>query len=724
MATSINSLLSMGNGALTASQAAISVTGNNISNGNTVGYSRQSVLIKSNTSLDYSFGQIGQGVSAEQVVRAYDKFIESALVTQLGVAAKYDNAYYALRNIETLFDESTTDGIGVTLSAVFGAWNDLAQSADSVAARQALVSTSQTLASFIQSADASLAAMQKELETLIRDEVNSANTLIADIAQLNREIDKHTVSGRNNANALMDQRDAKVRELAEIIDISIQDNGAGDYFVTTGGGHLLVQGDVAYSLEVKGPGVENSLTANSAYKTAILNADGTRSSGTVHFSGSDTSEYLIEIVDAGDVDGNLGGGATGATFKVSLDGGRTWLTDKNGTARLFNANAEDNSVKVGDLDIWFDAGSLSAGDKFIISPKNDIYWISPTSGPLNISSQFYDNGTENPNRITGGALGGYLMARDQMIGEYRDQLDALARSLIWETNRIHSQGAGLTTMSTALGEYQVGRVDHALGSDTAGFAWSSYLTEGNMSFAFYDAEGNTVFDYPGQVVLDFSPYGSGGGENFDPSEMSLEDVRDALNDVLLPDGAQAFDAQIINGQLQISSANSDYTFAVASDTTGLMAGLGINTFFTGTDASTIAVRGEVVNNINLVNAGSVNGAGEINQGDNAVANAVAELLTKTVSIASTGRQAVSQSLMDYYSTIVTRVGSDTQTVYNSASREVTLAQTLSDRREEVVGVSLDEELTNLIKFQSSYKAAAKLITTADEMLQTVLGLKQ
>ncbi|MDL2209385.1 flagellar hook-associated protein FlgK [Desulfovibrio sp. OttesenSCG-928-O18] len=731
MATSINSLLSMGTGALYASQAAISTTGNNISNVNTVGYSRQSVLLKSNTSLDYSYGQIGQGVSAEQIIRAYDKFIESALVSQLGEAAKYDSAYYALRNIEGLFDESSVDGIGATLTAVFNSWNDLAQSSDSIAARQALISSSQTLASFIQSTDDTLAAMQEELESLIRDEVNTANSLIQEIADLNREINMHTVSGSNNANTLMDQRDAKVRELAEIIDISIQDNGAGDYFVTSGAGYLLVQSEVAYSLTIEGPQTENSLTADSPYKTAVLNTDGTYSAGTAHFSGSDTREYQIQVVDGGGaVDG-------GALFTVSLDGGQTWLTEDGGTtrdidqAKRFEANTKSESVKAGELEIWFDAGTLAEGDKFTISPKNDIYWVSPTIGPVNISSQFYADGTENKARITGGALGGYLMARDEMIGTYRDQLDALAKSIIWEVNRLHSQGAGLSTMSSALGTYQVGRTDKALGSDTSDFAWSSYLTEGNLSFAFYDESGKNILDYPGLMTLDFSAYSSSGSANFDPSEMSLEDVRDAIKaaTITYTDAGgnvvteNPLDAKIINGQLQITTTG-DYTFAVSSDTTGLMAGLGINTFFTGTDASSIAVRGELVDNVNLVNAGAVNGAGEINQGDNSVANKIAELLNKTVNIATTGTASVNQSLLDYYATIVTKVGSDTLSVKNSATREVTLAQTLSDRREEVVGVSLDEELTNLIKFQSSYKAAAKLITTADEMLQTVLGLKQ
>ncbi|MDR1241955.1 MAG: flagellar hook-associated protein FlgK [Deltaproteobacteria bacterium] len=708
MAASINSLLTMGAGALFASQAAISVAGNNISNVNTVGYSRQSVLLKTNTSLDCNPGQIGQGVDAEQVLRAYDKFIERSLLTQLGAAAKYDNAYYALKNIENLFNESSVDGIGATLTAMFGSWNDLAQTAGSLAAREALLSASQSLNSLIRNADYTLEDMQAELDSLIREEVNNANTLITEIAELNRQINIHTIAGSNNANALLDERDQKVRELAEIIDIRIQDNGAGDYYVTTGAGHLLVQQDMSYSLGIRGPQAENNLTGNSPYKASS-------GSGTIGFSGADTKEYTIEIVTGGAVDG-------GAQFKVSLDGGNTWLTDDFGGVRLFEANSGNFSIKAGELELWFDAGaSLAQGDKFIISPKNDIYWNSPTSGPINISSQFYADGTENSLRITGGALGGYLMARDLMIGEYREQLEGLAQSLIWEVNRIHSQGAGLTAMTGALGEYRVGRTDQPLGGDTADFAWAAYLTEGNLSFSIYNADtGESLIPYPGMEAL----FSSG---NFDPAAMSLEDVRDAFNNASFTDAdgntAHPFTASIVDGRLQIA-ANGNYTFTVASDSTGLMAGLGINTYFTGTDASSIAVRDELVSNPNLVNAGSVNGAGEVNKGDNAVASAIAGLLQKNLTIPGMGGRSVNQSLLDYYAALVTRVGSDTLHVKDSATREVTVAQTLSDRREEIVGVSLDEELTNLIKFQSSYQAAAKLITTAEEMLQIILGMKQ
>jgi flagellar hook-associated protein 1 FlgK len=103
---------------------------------------------------------------------------------------------------------------------------------------------------------------------------------------------------------------------------------------------------------------------------------------------------------------------------------------------------------------------------------------------------------------------------------------------------------------------------------------------------------------------------------------------------------------------------------------------------------------------------------------------IAALLTRRVTISRTGESGVSQSLLNYYATLVTRVGSDVSQTRTASSREAVLAQNLYERREEIVGVNLDEEMSNLVRFQSSYKAAAKLITTADEMLQTVLGMKQ
>lgn len=703
MALGVNSVLSMGIGALFAQQANIHTTGNNISNVNTPGYSRQSVVLKENYSVNYYPGQVGQGVRATEIIRHFDSFIEANYLNKLSNAARWQSQYSQLRYVDNLFNESSVDGVGYSINAFFNSWNKLAQTADVLSSREALLAQAQVLSTTLKNTDSAMRSLEDQINTQIRQDVSTANQLIQEIAKINKEIAANYQAGRNNPNELMDLRDSKVRDLATIIDVDVQDGGPGNYVVNMKNGNTLVQNEVPFSLEYKGSSVENNLTSSSAYKAK--NADGTWK--TAHFSGSDSYEYTLEMVTGNGSD--VGGGAQ---FKVSLDGGRTWLTNDDGSVKLFNAQEESNAVRVGSLDIWFDAGTVNQGDRFVVSPKSDVYWISPTSGPMNVSTQIFADGTDNSLRITGGSLGGMLEFRDYKLGEYRDRLDALAKSLAWEVNRIHSQGAGLESISTTLGTYSVGNWDVPLGSPESRFTWHDKLQSGNINFAIYDADGNSLFDYPGIQVL--------GGENFDPSKHSLRDVVDSINS----GPASAYvEAEIVDGKLKLSGRNG-HSFAITDDTSGLAAAFGINTFFTGDSAATFGVNPEVANNTNRINASRVNILGELKDGDNQTAREIAKLASTLVKIETIWNKSTSQTLGEYFGGLVTKVGADTSGVRFTAASETAIAQDLYDRQEEISGVNLDEEMSNLIKFQASYKAAAKLITTADEMLQTLLSLKQ
>ena len=86
----INSILNIGQGALFAEQAAIHVTGNNIANVNTPGYSRQAVRFEDRGYIDYIPGQIGLGTRAAEVIRYFDEFIEKAYVDKNGAASRWE----------------------------------------------------------------------------------------------------------------------------------------------------------------------------------------------------------------------------------------------------------------------------------------------------------------------------------------------------------------------------------------------------------------------------------------------------------------------------------------------------------------------------------------------------------------------------------------------------------------------------------------------------------
>jgi flagellar hook-associated protein 1 FlgK len=185
-----------------------------------------------------------------------------------------------------------------------------------------------------------------------------------------------------------------------------------------------------------------------------------------------------------------------------------------------------------------------------------------------------------------------------------------------------------------------------------------------------------------------------------------------------------FTASIVSGKLQIAINDPAYTFSTGSDSTGLLAALGLNAFFTGSQAGDIAVSADLRNDPKRVAAGKVDGAWEANVGDNDTAKAIADLLTKKVYISTMWQKTTNQSLNEYYNSLVAKVGADTLASKSNADYSKALNDDLEMRQSAVAGVNLDEEMTNLIKFQHSYTAAAKLITTADQMMQTILGLKQ
>ena len=240
-----------------------------------------------------------------------------------------------------------------------------------------------------------------------------------------------------------------------------------------------------------------------------------------------------------------------------------------------------------------------------------------------------------------------------------------------------------------------------------------------MQFHSYNRETG---DYRNGGPRDFS--GSAPNiPNCDPAVHSLDDVAAAINATY----PGQLNATIVDGKLNIDAdptANPPVSFSMGSDTTGVMAALGINTFFQGTSAATITVNTQLHSDLNRIAAGAINGSNEINAGDNSIANDIGKLLTKPVEISTAWRTTGNQSLTEYYSTLVSKVGGDTRTAKTNADYNKALAADLDSRQASVSGVSIDEEMSNLIKFQHSYTAAAKLITTADQMLQTLLGLKQ
>lgn len=711
MSFGANSILDMGRWALFASQVQLQVTGENISNVNTKGYSRRSVNLEEGPYIDYSPGQLGTGVKATEVVRHFDKLVEAMYLEQSSLSSMWGNLFEQLQSVESLLNESSSkNGVSNALSQYFNSWNKVSERPDNYGARQGVVNDAATLISTLKAVDTNLTLMQERINNEVTAQVAEANSLIQDIANLNREIQVHDVPGQNNANTLYDERARKVRALAELVDVKTIDNGGGNFTVLTQSGQTLVDAESAFSLDFRAPTKDADLRSNSTFD------------GNVYFDGNDDFEYTIEFEasNAGDPVGQVTSDASTARFKVSLDGGVTWLTDESGKTRYFSAREYGDRVNVEGLQIWFGSttdaqgspsGTFVDGDRFVISPHQGVYWVENTSHAENITPQLHFNGEENTQRLTGGSIAALLSFRDNYVGKYRSKLDELSEAVIWETNRRHSQGAGLQAFTDCEGTYRVDYTGKPLGNESTGLAFGDRLQSGSSFMYIYNESTGLLVS---NAALDFD----GAGAIFDPNVHSLEDVRDAYNRTY----AGAIKATIVNNKLHLE-AEDGYTFAFGSDSAGLYAGLGLNTFFKGQDAKSMAVNEKISGDLDYLATGHVNGAGEMNAGDNTTAQSMYGLRKVDVTMSTAFEGTTKQSILDYYNGIVGNVGTDVNRTKFNKNFYQTLSNDLNERQQEISGVNMDEEMSDLIKYQASYTAAAKLITTADQMLQTILSLK-
>ena len=704
-----NSILDVARSGLFAAQAAISVTGENIANVSTEGYSRRTVRFEEAYNIDYMPGQVGTGVWAAEIERHFDQYVETQYYEQASMRDRWDALYTQLQGAESLFNESQGYGLSSSLSTFFDNWEDLTQRSEDAGSRSQVIESAQTLVSTLSQADSDLLLMQQKVDTAITQEVDNVNDLLKQIADLNTQIKIHDVPGSNNANQLYDQRGLLVRDLAQLVDINYIDKGSGNITITTQSGQTLLDNEQYFNISYDNAQSTQSLMAESNFD------------GDVYFNGTDNLEYTLEITSA--TGAGTGTTASAATFRVSVDGGNTWLKNADGTDQVFYARPEDNMVQVGNIQVWFGAANdasvapgtgFTQGDRFTIVPKKALYWNQNTSTKEIISPVTSLTGVDQPNRLSGGSLAGLINFKDDYVGKYRENLDAIAETIAWEVNRRHSQGVGLEKLTDVQGSYSVVSDTRALASGSSGLVYADKLTSGSANIYFYNSSTGLLIS---GGALDFNA-SLAGQQNFDPATTSLNDVRDAINSTF----GTYLSASVVNHKLSIT-AKEGYEFAFGTDTTGVVAALGLNTFFDGSNSRDLAVNTKITTDQSNLATGHVNGAGEANQGDATTAKAIADLRSTLVEINTVRGGSVNQSVVKYYDSLVATVGSDTASVKFSYEYKKTLANDLDDRQQSISGVNLDEEMAALIKYQHAYTAAAKLITTADQMLQTLLSLK-
>jgi flagellar hook-associated protein 1 FlgK len=239
----------MAGNALLAHQQSIFVTGNNIANVNTPGYSRQHLILASGIQYS-SMGSIGNGVYAVGVERIYDHFIGVQMITENQSLGRWAAQKQVMAGVEIIFDETGGFGLSQAMSDYFNAWQDLSMNPTGITERQMLLSAGEILAGTFNQKYADLESAQKAIDADIKGAVGEINQLTAQIADLNQKIVDSEINGQT-ANEYRDQRDLAIKELSELIDISTFEDSSGSVKVTLNGGRSLVDGNFYHNLSTQ-----------------------------------------------------------------------------------------------------------------------------------------------------------------------------------------------------------------------------------------------------------------------------------------------------------------------------------------------------------------------------------------------------------------------------------------------------------------------------------------
>ncbi len=247
---SINfSAFEIGRRALNASQLGIEVTGQNIANVNTPGYSRRRVeLVESAYQSIHGF-PIGTGVSVAGIHSFRDLFIQGRIQTETGIAGRLTAERDALAPVETALAGSENGGLKNAINAFFGAFRDLEANPTSVPLRAIAVQRGTALANAFHSTQQRLTDIRESIDGQLRSTVEAANKLSDQIATLNGQIRSIEVAGAE-ASHLRDQRDLAINKLAELTGARSTQNGDGTVTLTLADGRPLVANDIPHTLTV------------------------------------------------------------------------------------------------------------------------------------------------------------------------------------------------------------------------------------------------------------------------------------------------------------------------------------------------------------------------------------------------------------------------------------------------------------------------------------------
>lgn len=672
----MSDLLSIGLSGLRSSQSSLLVTGHNITNVNTPGYSRQQSIQQTGIPQYTGAGYVGSGSQVVDVRRLASDFLFSQVRTATSQANELNAFQGQIEQLDSLLSDTTT-GISPALQKFFAALQTAAANPSATEGREALLAESQGLSKTFNTLYDQLDKQNSLINQQLGSLANQVNSLASSVASYNDAIAKAKAAG-GQPNDLIDAREETIRKLSELIGVQAvpQDDNTVNLFIGTG--QPLVVGTTTSALQVV-PGTndptrfEVQLVSGSSVQTITSQISGGQMGGLIAYrdtaldaSYNKLGQIALTFADA--VNKQLGQGldlAGNAGSNLFGD-----INDPNITALRVLAKSTNTGTVSPSLNIT-DTSKLGASDyRLEYDGTNFTARRLSDNAPINVT-------------VTG--TGPYILSfADGSGGDQGFEVTM---------NSLPPAGDGFTLQPTRRGAADIETV--LTKADQLAFAGTA-RSESTTNNAGTGAIGQPkLINGPSPVVVSDlqNLFGANG------LKLSYDDTTKTLTGALPPGATLSYVSPSAAG------LTSGQTNTVRLDYTDPGTGNSYSYEFTlsgvpqAGDSFTLGMNSKGIS-------------------DNSNALALSGLQSKAT-VGGTG--STGASFNDAYGGLVERIGTLTAQVRNNADASITVLKQAQDSRDSLSGVNLDEEAANLIQFQQYYSASAQVIQVARSLFDTLIG---
>jgi len=660
------------------------VTGHNISNVNTPGYVRQQAMItdgsyQSNPN-EYGMYQLGLGADIQQIRQIRHTFLDNTYRQENTTLGYWETRNKTFQDIQAILGEPMGSGLQGVMNQFWNSWQELSKEPDSLTARALVRQNGEAFVQKVNHVGTQLDKLQDDLNSEIQVRIDEVNQITEQIRKMNISILKTEVSG-DGANDYRDQRNSLIDRLTKLVSADVVEMQDGQLDITLGGYFIVSKGESTklYAGE-RSPGEIFNVP-----KIAGTNIEVSIKSGII----KGLMESRGEVAG---VKGSIGNGTPNTKADIAF------AVDISNTSASYLANVKSSIANYVDelkrAGIDYNLRLITFGNNVI---SNNNYG----KDEISLANAIPALPTADAGNNFGGAAG--VIEALEGISNYTS---TNRYALVFTGESI--EGNGGTAITDAIG--YINRLNN-LGVKASVVTDNAYFNAGNPGA---EVGWSAVTSGTGGILYDINT----AAGNYTGLMTSIgSDVRYDMNREVgvVPESNNIISdlRRRLNGLVNIMTREVNYLHS-GGKTYDNKPG---SDFFTAIDSQYPIEMGNIKLNDNLQDLNRITASLSGANGDNTNALNIANLRN----VPALADAAGDLSIDDYYQSIILIVGyngSDAQRISENQSK---LVQSADSSRQAIMGVSMDEEMTNMMKYKFAYDASARTLNVIDEMIDTIIS---